>query len=475
MEVVSAKPPRKARAEPHRRLAAVLAADIAGYSALMGADEQTTIKDLKGHQSVILPMVTGFGGRIIDTAGDGILAEFGSVWNAIHCAEQVQKTMTSRQKRTPSHRKMLFRIGINQGDVFSDGTRIYGDGVNVAARLEAFAEPGGICVSAGVRESLDGKVDARFVDMGEHQLKNIARPIRIYSIAKAPSATPIKLRQSIRYCLAQDGVRLAYAIAGSGPKLVKSANWLNHLEYDWESPLFRQMFFRLAAHFELLRYDARGNGLSEWDVQHISFDTWLADLHTIVEACHFDRFPLFGMSQGCAVAIAYALQHPERVSSLILYGGFAQGRLRRAKTQSERDSFYAMLTLIRTGWGSEDPVARNLFTTQFMPGAAKHSIDAFNEIQRKATSAECAARYFEIVANLDVTELLPQVRVPTLVLHCRDEIVAPFQCGLELAAKIPGAQLVGLPGRNHMIQDGDPGADPFIQAITAFVREHAEP
>jgi pimeloyl-ACP methyl ester carboxylesterase len=114
--------------------------------------------------------------------------------------------------------------------------------------------------------------------------------------------------------LAKDGVRLAYAIAGTEPKLAKAANWLNHLEYDWETPLYRQMFSRLASSFQLLRYDARGNGLSEWDIEHISFDIWISDLHTIVNASGFQPFPLFGMSQGCVVALALFFAAPLNAS-----------------------------------------------------------------------------------------------------------------------------------------------------------------
>lgn len=459
-------------AEPQRRLAAVLAADIAGYSALMGADEQATIRELRSHQAVVLPMVNSFGGKIIDTAGDGILAEFGSIWNALHCAQQIQETMASRQEGTAPDRKMLFRIGINQGDIFSDGSRIYGDGVNVAARLETLSPPGGICVSAAVRESLEGKVNAEFVDLGEQSLKNIVRPIRAYTLAEGRGRAPKRIQQQIQYCTANDGVRLAYALAGAGPKLVKAANWLNHLEYDWETPLFRQVFSRLASDFQLLRYDARGNGLSEWDVEHISLETWVSDLHRIVEVAGFERFPLIGISQGCAVAIAYAMRYPERVTCLILYGGFALGRLRSVKNETERETAHAMLTLIKNGWGSDNPIARNLFTMQFMPGASKQSIDAFNEIQRKSTSAECAARYFEVVAKLDIRPLLPQVRHPTLVLHCREDNAVPFKLGVELAAGIPGAKFIGLPGRNHILQDGDPGIELLARAVKEFVAEN---
>jgi adenylate cyclase len=165
-----------------RRLAAVLAADIAGYSGLMGADEEATVRDLKGHQGVILPMITSFGGRVIDTAGDGILAEFASVLNAVNCAVAIQRTMLERNAPIDPRRRMLFRIGVNQGDVVYDETRIYGDGINVAARLEAMAEAGGICLSSKVYEEIQGRVDLACEDLGPQQLKNIAKPIRVYRV-----------------------------------------------------------------------------------------------------------------------------------------------------------------------------------------------------------------------------------------------------------------------------------------------------
>src|SRR5262245_6350368 len=166
-----------------RRLAAILAADIAGYSALMGADEARTVRDLKAHQTVVLPMISAHGGRVIDTAGDGVLAEFGSAVNAVKCAVAVQKTMVEHNALVEPERRMQFRIGINIGDVIHDETRLYGDGVNVAARLENLAEPGGICISRKVYEEVAGKMQVAFVDLGEQQLKNIAQPARVYRIS----------------------------------------------------------------------------------------------------------------------------------------------------------------------------------------------------------------------------------------------------------------------------------------------------
>ena len=182
-----------------RRLAAVLAADIAGYSTLMGVDEAGTVRDLKAHQAVILPMITEHGGRIIDTAGDGILAEFSSVVNAAECAVAVQRTMAQRNAGVEETRRMHFRIGINHGDVVFDDARIYGDGVNIAARLETIAKPGGICISRKVYEEITGKMQLAFIDLGEHQLKNIAQPVRVCRIAGEQLAVP---RVSVKSALA---------------------------------------------------------------------------------------------------------------------------------------------------------------------------------------------------------------------------------------------------------------------------------
>src|SRR5215467_10126996 len=173
-----------------RKLAAILAADIAGYSALMEANEEATVRDLKAHQAVILPMISKHGGHIIDTAGDGILAEFPSVVNAVECAVAIQKTMAQRNAGVEETRRMHFRIGINQGDVVFDDARVYGDGVNIAARLETIAEPGGICISRKVYVEITGKMQLAFMDLGERQLKNIVQPVRVYRIAGERLATP---------------------------------------------------------------------------------------------------------------------------------------------------------------------------------------------------------------------------------------------------------------------------------------------
>lgn len=285
----------------------------------------------------------------------------------------------------------------------------------------------------------------------------------------AVSSRP-ELRQEISYCRAPDGVRLAYAKVGHGPRLLKAANYLNHLEYDWECPVTRHLLHGLAHHFTLVRYDARGNGLSDWAIPDVSFDAWVSDLETVADTIGWQRFPLMGMSQGCAISIAYAVRHPERVSHLILYGSFARGRTVRATSDEQREKINAMETLIRLGWGEEHATFRQLFTSQFVPGGSKEQIDWFNELQRRTASPECAARYFRATNMIDVRALLPRVRVPTLVMHLRDDAVHNFEFGREVAAGIPGARFVPLPGRNHMPLEQDPAPPRILDEIKLFLK-----
>ncbi len=461
----------------NRRLAAILAADIAGYSRLMGEDEDATVTALKSHQAVVLPLVSRYGGHVIDTAGDGILAEFASVINATECAVEIQTVMAMRNESVPPHRRMLFRIGINLGDLIHDESRIYGDGVNVAARLEGIAEPGGICISRQVYEQVNHTLKANFESWGPRALKNIAQRVDVFATSLAQgghasgvaSANAAELDQEIHFCTAADGVQLAYSTIGQGPALLKTGNWMTHLEYDLESPIWRHVYRGLAKDHMLARYDARGNGLSDRVVDEISFDAYVSDLETVVDALGIDRFALLGVSQGCAVAIAYAVQHPKRVSHLILYGGFAQGAKKRLRTAAQIEEDAALLTLMRVGWGKDNPAFRQLFTSQFVPDATKEQADWFNELQRITVSADMAARMFETALEIDVTALLSQVCVPTLVMHARDDARVPFEAGRRMAAGIPRARFVALDGRNHLFFESEPASRQFLEQTRAFL------
>ena len=287
--------------------------------------------------------------------------------------------------------------------------------------------------------------------------------------AKAEPPQAPALRHEIQFCTASDGVRIAYAEVGTGPPLLKAANWLNHLEHDWESPIWSHLLRELAAEHRLIRYDARGNGLSDWEVDDISFEAFARDLESVVEATGIDRFALLGISQGCAVSIAYAVRHPQRVSHLVLYGGFARGRRKRGSPE-EVEQADALLTLMRQGWGQENPAFRQIFTSLFIPGATAEQWQWFNDLQQKTTSPANAVRIRRAVDDIDVIDLLPRVTVPTLVLHCRSDAVQPFEEGRTLAAGIRGARFVALEGHNHMILEGDPGWRRFLDEVKTFLR-----
>ena len=275
------------------------------------------------------------------------------------------------------------------------------------------------------------------------------------------------MEQEIRFCTARDGVRIAYATIGDGPPLVKAANWLTHLEFDLHSPVWRHWMEALAAGRRLVRYDERGCGLSDWAVTDFSFHAMVHDLETVIDALGLDQFPLLGISQGGAVSATYAVRHPEKVTHLIMYGAFARGHLKRGQiTREEHD---AQMSLIRLGWGRDNPAYRQMFTAQFMPDAGHEQMRWFNELMRASTSAENAVTIMETFGQIDVTDLLPQVTVPTIVLHCRDDARVPFEEGRRVAALIPGARFIPLEGKNHLPQEGDPCWQPLIVEVRRFL------
>lgn len=277
------------------------------------------------------------------------------------------------------------------------------------------------------------------------------------------------VQQSVRFCQASDGVHLAVATAGSGAPLVKTANWLNHLEFDWQSPVWSPLFSRLAARCMLVRYDERGTGLSDRDVRDFSFDAFVQDLETVVDECGLRRFALLGISQGAPVAIAYAVRHPERVSRLVLCGGFAKGWARRGSAADVARA-EASVTLIREGWGQDNPAARQMFTSLIVPNATLEEMRWFNELERTSASPEMAVRLLYVLGGIDVTELLPQVAVPTLVLHSREDARVPFEHGLMLARTIPGARLVALESKNHLILSHEPAWSRYISELSEFLQ-----
>lgn len=281
--------------------------------------------------------------------------------------------------------------------------------------------------------------------------------------------------QEIHHTTSADGARIAYVVMGSGPPLVKTANWLNHLEFDLESPVWRHWFRELSRDHRLVRYDERGCGLSDRDTKSAGLEAWVADLEAVVDAAGLDRFPLVGISQGGPVAIAYATRHPERVTKLVLYGTYARGWARRGASRQELDEREAMLTLTRLGWGRDLPAYREPFTQTFIPGATDEQREWFNELQRITCSPDDAVALQRAMGEIDIEPLLPQVRVPTLVLHARGDMRCSFDEGRRTAERIPGSRFVALEGRNHLLLENEPAWPIFLSEVRAFLGVSVEP
>lgn len=283
-----------------------------------------------------------------------------------------------------------------------------------------------------------------------------------------PPPVHSEMQQEIRFCTATDGVRLAYATVGSGPALLKAGNWLNHLEFDWRSPVWRHVIRNLTEDFQLIRYDERGNGLSDWDVDDVALEVSVADLETVVDELGLQRFALFGISQGAATSIAYAVRHPERVSHLVLQGGFVHGWAKRPG-EGTQEIRRAMITLIEKGWGSDNPAFRQAFTSLFIPDGTEEQMQWFNELQRITTSPQNAVRLQNSWAEIDLSDLARQVSTPTLVLHAREDAAVPFDEGRNLAALIPSARFVPLESRNHLILEHEPAWPAYIAEMRRFL------
>jgi DNA-binding SARP family transcriptional activator/pimeloyl-ACP methyl ester carboxylesterase len=279
--------------------------------------------------------------------------------------------------------------------------------------------------------------------------------------------------QEIRLCSAPDGTALAYAIVGNGPPLLRAPTFMTHLEHDWNSPALGPLFRAMAERYRFIRFDQRGNGLSDRNPTNISFELFVQDIETVADSVGLERFPIYGTSQGAAVAIAYASRHPERVSALILQGGYARGRFKRGQMSDDvRMTQEALITLIRTGWGQDNPAFRQMFSTLYMPGASSQHFDSFNELMRVATEPDIAARIFEMNANIDVTSLVSQVQAPALILHGRKDAAVPYEEGRRLAALIPDAKMVELDTVNHITLHDEPAMRRIISEIEKFLANH---
>jgi DNA-binding winged helix-turn-helix (wHTH) protein/pimeloyl-ACP methyl ester carboxylesterase len=290
--------------------------------------------------------------------------------------------------------------------------------------------------------------------------------------ARRQRDAPVELEEldvELRYCRAPDGVRIACATTGTGRPLVKSANWLTHLRHDASSLVWRHWVHDLSSRYQLVRYDERGCGMSDWDAPDVSFDDWVSDLEAVVDAMGLERFALLGVSQGGSVAATYAARHPDRVSHLVLYGAFPLGRTRRARTDAELHDAALMLELLETGWGRDESPFGRMFASQFMPEGSPEQWAAFVEVQRQTTSAVNAKRLMTVSAGIDVTEVAGTITAPTLVLHARHDRRVPLEQGQLFADLIPGARFVALESHNHILLGSEPAWQTFLDEVDRFL------
>jgi pimeloyl-ACP methyl ester carboxylesterase/class 3 adenylate cyclase/DNA-binding CsgD family transcriptional regulator len=455
------------------RLLIVLFTDIVGSTELVATYGDESARQVrKMHDQLVRRQLAAYEGSEIQTTGDGFLVTFSSVRNAILCACDIQRSQLEHNRAHPDQ-AVTVRIGLHAGEISRRDDGLFGSAVNLAARVTGEAGPGEV-LATGVIKQMVGKVaDLEFRERGHFLLKGFSEPWRLYEViwgretgagSNSPAGT-----QRIRFCVTPDGARIAFATSGTGPPLVKVSNWLTHLEFDWQSSVWRHWLRELGRDHTLIRYDQRGCGLSDWAVDDLSSDLWLKDLETVVDAAGLERFSLFAMSQGGPLAVRYAARHPERVNALVLLGTYGRGRLLRDPNPEQREEFETVATLMRIGWGRDNPAFRQVFTSLFIPGGTPEQMRWFNDLMRISTSPDNAVRFRRVNSMVDVGDLARSLDVPALVLHARDDAVTPFEEGRRLAALVPGAQFVPLEGRNHILLEDEPAWQQFLTAVRGFL------
>ena len=283
------------------------------------------------------------------------------------------------------------------------------------------------------------------------------------------------MKQKLRFCTAPDGVNLAYATSGNGPPLVRVANWLTHLDLDWGGPIWSHWFREFSRNHTLVRFDLRGSGLSDREVEEQSLDSWVRDLETIVDDAGIDQFPLLGFCQGGAIALSYAVRHPERVSHLILFDSYSQGLLVDGTPPQKKREIEALTELIEVGWGRNTPAFRRIFSDLLMPEASEDERQWLAELQRKTATPAMAALLWQAFHRIDVREVAKQVQVPTLVFHVTGDKIVPFEEGRKLATLCPAARFVPLESENHILLEKDPAWLRFLAEVRSFIGSPEEP
>jgi class 3 adenylate cyclase/pimeloyl-ACP methyl ester carboxylesterase len=461
-----------------RRLSAILALDVVGYSGMMQRDAAGLLAALNAiFRSVVTPAVAAAEGRVVKLLGDGALIEFPAAAHALRCAVQIQQELRRPDSPYLSPEPIKLRAGLHAGDVVVEGDDIFGDGVNIAARLQSAAQPGGILASRIFCDLAGSDIPVRLRREGAHSFKGIAQPIEVLSVdftdpEVAARRASMAQAQEIRFCTSKDNVRLAWTVNGDGPTVVKAPNWIGHLELDWRNPGLAPITTAIAEQWRLVRFDARGNGVSDWDLEEFSFDHLVDDLERVFDAAEVERAPILAISQGCATAAAFAARRPERVSAIVMIGGFPVGRAKR-RSPKDRERAKAMRAMMAAGWDDDYPSLRDLLAQIIIPGASEEERRQYAEDMREMISPENLGRYRDVIDNLDVTQLLPNVTAPCLVVHCRGDRMQPIEQGRMLAAGLPDSRFIAYDSVNHLVPENDPVWPLLERDVLAFLAAQA--
>jgi class 3 adenylate cyclase/pimeloyl-ACP methyl ester carboxylesterase len=478
-----------------RRLAAILFTDIVGSTAVTARSESAGLALRDRHRELVRTQVERYHGRFIEAPGDESLSTFESAVDAVHAALAIHDEV-EREAEFGVH------IGVHLGETVFRGEEVFGDGVNIAARLLSLSPGGGICVSDEVYQTIRNQPDLEAVSLGTHDLKNVGRPVTVFEIGRPGTLADVpqpgrslwkrvlmgsaaalvlllagaylfqrpllrlyvpyvmkgiepEYEQQIQMTTTSDDVTIAYAVVGEGPTLVVVPGWFTHIRDGLNSPKFDPLTPALSDRYQIVRYDVRGAGLSQRGVPDLSLEGGLKDLEAVVDVVGVDRVALFAVSAGGPTAISYAARHSERVSGLVLAGTYA----RLGRDPDIRAQWEAFGAVVKTGWGTDHSAIRKMFTLLLVPEADEVLMQAMNEFQRIGANPEDAAFFVAEQGRIDVRDLARQIRAPTLVMHVEGDQQVPFEVGQELAGLIPGARFVPLPGVNHLVQPGDAAAD----------------
>jgi len=465
------------------KFAIILHCDVVGSTALVMKDERVAHDRIQDAFKRLSETIVSHGGTTHELRGDALLAEFGRASDAVAAALSFQDSSTVFNQSLKDDVRPDVRIGIALGEVVIADSTLTGAGVVLAQRLEQLADAGSIVIQGAVKEAIPHRLPFEYKFLGEQTLKGFEEPVRAFKVGLIEgeklslpdiltTSTPeigLGNRSPVQYCNSADGISIAHAQVGKGPPMVFLGGWMTHLEEDWHSAGWGPYISQFAKDFTVIRFDQRGNGMSDWDNVNISFEKMVDDLEAVIDCYDHEKLAIFAASQSAAVATAYTLRYPERISKLVLYGGYPRGRCRRGDPEGVAES-KALVTLIRQSWGRDNPLIRQTMTSLFMPEATQEEASWFNEFQRTCGPGENIARFRELFDDIDISPILGDVSVPTLVIHCVGDSVAPLSEGKLLASRIPGAEFVTLKSKSHMLVENEPEFPRMLSAVRDFLK-----